>query len=211
MKWWACLGTGLIAGLAITLFWLVDRQNASVTRTDGPRGTVPRITLIDQLNRSVPLRAMGGIVLVANVITTSASPECPGSLGPMRLLQRRLQSNHSLAHGVQLISVTRDPLRDTPGVLGAYAQNVGADSGVWRFVTGQPEEVGRLLAVLAAGDQSPTPQSPDAGRSELGTYACPDEADFLSLIDGQGRIRARYNPQEFDEQRVLADITSLLR
>jgi cytochrome oxidase Cu insertion factor (SCO1/SenC/PrrC family) len=49
-----------------------------------------------------------------------------------------------------------DPTADTPEVLQRYAAGFGADPGIWDFLTGQPEEVARVvreMGVFTEGDR----------------------------------------------------------
>ena len=53
----------------------------------------------------------------------------------------------SNARNVRLISLTMDPVDDTPQVLAKYGQSYGQDTGRWSFLTGDETEMHRLVGV----------------------------------------------------------------
>lgn len=90
----------------------------ALTRADGKR-----VSLADEL-------AFDGPVLL-NFVFTTCSAVCPIASRTFAEVQAKL------AHGerVRMISISLDPLNDTPAVLRAYARKFGAGPD-WRFYTG---------------------------------------------------------------------------
>jgi protein SCO1/2 len=92
-----------------------------LTRSDGIR-----VALDDELVFDGPV--------VLNFIFTSCSAVCPIATRTLAELQDQLRSGEKL----RLISISLDPLNDTPQALRDYARKAGAGPG-WRFYTGSVE------------------------------------------------------------------------
>lgn len=94
-----------------------------------------------------------GRVVLLNVMFTSCSDACP-------LITRHLQDVREAmgdsAREVHFVSLTSDPLRDTPDVLKAFAAKHGVDTRYWTFLTGEPADMDLVLARL--GHRIPSPE-----------------------------------------------------
>ena len=105
---------------------------------------VPDFTLTDQARRSISLSQFAGKVVVAAFVYTS----CPLPNYCFRLSNNlgRLQKRFSDRLGQDLIflSVTMDPVHDTPEVLAKYAATWKADPRFWHFLTGSRTDVEAL-------------------------------------------------------------------
>jgi protein SCO1/2 len=97
------------------------RGPVALVRSDGTR-----VALDDEL-------AFDGPVVI-NFIFTSCSAVCPIATRTLAELQERLRPGES----VRIMSISLDPLNDTPDALRAYARKAGARAG-WRFYTGSVE------------------------------------------------------------------------
>ena len=97
--------------------------------------------------------ALQNRVVLLNVIFTSCNDACP-------LITRKLKEVRELlgdkADGVTFISLTSDPLRDTPAVLKAYTLKQGADDPHWLFLTGDKAQMDLVLGRI--GQIVPTPE-----------------------------------------------------
>lgn len=105
---------------------------------------VPDFDLFDSSNRPVRLSDFTGKVIAINFIYTRCPlPEvCPRLSANFAELQRRFRSQ--MGKDLVLLSVTLDATYDTPEVLTKYAARWGADSAVWRFLTGAPSKIEQL-------------------------------------------------------------------
>ena len=120
---------------------------------------LPDVALIDQDGRKVRFASdlMAGRVVAVSFIFTSCTTICPPIGATFGKLRRLLGSR--AGSSVQLISVSVDPLNDTPARLKAWAGKFGGGPG-WTLLTGPKPEVDRLLRALQAytpnfGDHSP--------------------------------------------------------
>ncbi len=109
---------------------------------------VPDFTLLDQRRRPVSLSSLRGKVVVANFIyTTCALPNfCLRLANNFGVLQRRFAQQ--LGKELVLLTLTFDPVHDTPEVMATYATQWNASADTWRFLTGAPADVERACALF---------------------------------------------------------------
>ncbi len=110
--------------------------------------SVPDFTLLDQQKRPVALSRLRGKLVVANFIyTTCALPNfCLRLANNFGVLQKRFASQ--LGTDLVLLTLTFDPLHDTPEVMTTYAKQWNANADTWRFLTGAPVDVERACALF---------------------------------------------------------------
>jgi protein SCO1/2 len=95
----------------------------------------------------LPQEVIGKRIAVVNFIYTSCTTVCPVSSASFQQLQRRLGAR--LGKEVVLVSITVDPLRDTPQKLREYAGRYDAREG-WAWLTGAKPDVDAVLKGLGA-------------------------------------------------------------
>ena len=97
----------------------------------------------------------------------------------MRRLQTELAGSE-----VRLVTVTVDPLTDTPEVLADYAQRFGADKERWLFLTGDENAIHELAASVQLAVQ----REPGAPPGSQVTHA----TRFI-VVDSGGVVRGYYD------------------
>ena len=153
------------------------------------------LTLLDQDGRRVlPAQWAQRIVLI-NFVYTGCSTVCPLQTRALADMQSQLPAR--MRHRVQLLSISLDPLNDTPAALKAFAVRMGADLSGWRFATGRPQDVERLSEALRLF------------RPGAGTRKPDDHATALWLVDPQGQLRLRYGGNPPDVPRLLRELSEL--
>jgi protein SCO1/2 len=95
-----------------------------------------------------------GRVVVMNFIFTSCTTICP-TMGATFARVQRLLGNRDVA----MISVSIDPTVDTPERLAVWSKRLGAKPG-WTLVTGEKNDVDRLLKSLGLFNADPAAHSP---------------------------------------------------
>jgi cytochrome oxidase Cu insertion factor (SCO1/SenC/PrrC family) len=106
---------------------------------------------------------------------------------------------------VKMISVSVDPERDTPRVLAAYAAKYEADGRRWHFLTGQREQVIKLIRDGFHLSVAVLPTDSDAAGM------IPHSPRFV-LVDGGGQIRGYYDSREMLAMaRLKNDLETLLK
>ena len=105
--------------------------------------------LIDQKSRADSSLDLRGKVVAINFIYTSCPlPNfCLRIANNFGVLQKRLKAR--LGRDLVLLTVTFDPVHDTPAVLARYASQWDADPATWHFLTGPSNDVQRVCQLLA--------------------------------------------------------------
>lgn len=109
---------------------------------------VPDFTLTDQNNHPVRLSQFRGKVIAMNFVYTRCPlPDyCFRLSNNLAQVQKRFRAE--LGRNLILLTITFDPVRDTPQVLAKYAHIWNADLRVWHFLTGPLPEVRRVCGLF---------------------------------------------------------------
>ncbi|KFE64242.1 SCO family protein [Hyalangium minutum] len=131
-------------------------------RSEETRGIhIPDETLVDQDGHPVRLASelSGRRAVVVNFLFTTCSTIC----SPMSAVFARLRRELGEPEGkdVLFLSVSLDPVRDTPERLKRFAEKFepGPRPG-WSFLTGEPERVKRVLQALGGWVPDKTSHTP---------------------------------------------------
>ena len=87
--------------------------------------------------------ALQNRVVLLNVIFTSCNDACPLITQKLKEVREVLGDK---ADDITFISLTSDPLRDTPAVLKAYTLKQGVDGPHWFFLTGDKAQMDLVLS-----------------------------------------------------------------
>jgi protein SCO1/2 len=128
----------------------LDARRTSSSARLRPGDAVPAFALTTDAGEPFTLDDLRGhATAVTFIFTRCPVPEfCPLMSRRFQQIQRETARDPAL-RGARLLSVTLDPTFDTPAVLDAYARAIQADPARWRFVTGTPDEIGRLSKAFA--------------------------------------------------------------
>lgn len=143
---------------------------------------IKEFKLVDSAGEAFYSRDMEGQVWLASFFFTSCPTICPRMNEQLAKYQERLASKN-----VQLISITSDPVTDTPAVLREYATRYRApNSKLWRFLTGDPlliKRVGSEFFSAAAGDGH--------------------HSSRLFMVDRWGNVRGSFDWQQPEEEAAM--------
>lgn len=124
--------------------------NASESRV-APPASRPRSTLFsckftNELGQAVSIDDFHGQALAITFFYTRCPlPDyCPRLSKNFEMAMKKLESNANTPTNWHFLSVTFDPLVDTPAMLKNYAMNYGYDPAHWSFLTGAPEKIEAL-------------------------------------------------------------------
>jgi protein SCO1/2 len=96
---------------------------------DGIRG-------VDQQGRPLEARRLAGHPVLLHFVFAGCTSSCPTQLLELAELHRGLPE--AARRRIRFVSVTVDPLSDTPQALAALARRMGADREGWTFLSGRP-------------------------------------------------------------------------
>lgn len=131
---------------------------------------------------------------------------CPLAAHVFYQLKVAMQSDPLLADGVQLMSLSFDPERDTPEVMSLYGRNFqyAGEAGEWRFITTASEAA---LAPLLKGYQQE--------RQRQISVAAEQDVEYghllrVFLIDENLQVRNIYGVSFLHPELLKADVRTLL-
>jgi protein SCO1/2 len=155
----------------------------------------PPFRLTDQDGQPRALEDFRGKTVLLDFIFTRCPGPCPILTGLHAKVQRELPPE--VQARTRFISITLDPLRDTPTVLREYAVKRGIDLANWSFLTGPPAEVDAVLKSYGIGSM----------RTADGNI---EHVVATFLIDGNGQIARRYLGLDgHDPKDLVRDVTRL--
>lgn len=154
--------------------------------------TVPDFRLTNQKRRPIALSELRGKVVAINFIYASCPlPNfCLRIANNFGVLQKRFKAQ--LGRDLVLLTVTFDPVHDTPDVLAQYAGRWNADPATWHFLTGPVRDVQRVCHLFGVDF------FPDEGLMNHSLHT--------AIIDRQGRMVANIEGNQFTADQ-LGDLT----
>lgn len=157
------------------------------------------LTFKTQLGQPFSIANLHHKVTLFNFIYTQCSAVCPVQTKALSEVLASLPVK--LKPHVAFISVSLDPLNDTPAKLKAFAQRTHAEADNWVFITGSPADTATLTERLKLFGTDP---------KKLKQAVRPnDHTTHLWLVDAQGRLMMRYMGNPIDKARIAQDIAQL--
>lgn len=158
-------------------------------------GEVKPFKLTERNGKEVTLDSLRGKVWVANFIFTSCTSQCPLIMMEAQKVSKALLFKENF----RMVSVSIDPMSDTPERLSKYANEWKADPFKWLFLTGTFSEV---KSFMHEGLQVPT----EVEAVEL------MHSSKLVLVDHLSRIRGYYDAEDGAQmKKLLRDSKDLLK
>ena len=148
----------LLAGFTFSAALLVCWSATSIaanTSTDAAAEAKAReyftnIELIDQNGQRLAFYddVLKGNIVVISFIFTNCQGACPLMTRNLTMIRDMLPSN--VRDEIQFISISLDPVRDTPAAMKEFAQTHDADQERWLWLTGQPDNVNLITQKLGS-------------------------------------------------------------
>jgi protein SCO1 len=168
----------------------------------------PSGKVLDSKGRSHDLSRFvtGKVTLLSLFYAQCADPEgCPLAFSTMVDLRDRLNSDQALASHVRLVSLSFDPVHDTPARLAEFGDHLAGKGVTWDFLTTASmrdaapllDELGQDVAV----EQDGTGGSPRVIAHML----------KLFLIDRSGVVREIYSTAFLQTEVLYNDVLTLLQ
>jgi protein SCO1 len=162
-----------------------------------PPQLAPDLPFIDHLGQPQSLRRwLSGQVTAVQTIFTGCSSVCPIQGALFAAAQRQL-AGQALRQPVRWLSISIDPLGDTPELLRAWLHRSGPPPASWVAAVPRVADVDRLRRSLDGGNAAPAPTL-DA------------HSDKVYVFDAQAQLRWRTAslPTVEDVARVLRHLAA---
>ncbi len=183
-------------------------------------GALPAFDLTDQKGNQFSSNNINGKIVLANFIFTNCTEICPVLTPRFKEIQDRLIDHKDLYGNVILISISVDPESDTPDVLFDYSLRYGSEYNLWKFVTGETDQVRNLVNkgfMLSYQKINESFQHiHDDGSVHVHGYNV-GHSNRVALVDMKGQIRAFYSGSEgqgetdWDVEKVMSDLRYLAK
>jgi cytochrome oxidase Cu insertion factor (SCO1/SenC/PrrC family) len=165
---------------------------------------VADFNLTNQQGQVFTLANLRGQVWVADIIFTRCAGPCPRMTRQMKELQDALPATSK----ARLVTLTTDPVFDTPQVLRLYGERFGTNPERWSFLTGSKDEIAKLATSslkLTAIEKTPAERENPA---DLFIHST-----IFVIVDKKGRLRGVFesNGEGIDPQRVKSQILSAVK
>jgi len=164
-----------------------------------PGDAVPDARFVDQNGKT---RSFGGFkgspVVMTFIYTKCPLPTfCPLMDRHFAAMQKPLAADPALGK-VHLVTVSFDPVTDTPPVLKAHAKTLNADLTRWTFLTGDRDDIDKFAARFGVS----------VGR------ALNDARDIThnlrtAIVSADGTLLKVYTGNDWSPEQVLADLKNL--
>jgi cytochrome oxidase Cu insertion factor (SCO1/SenC/PrrC family) len=164
--------------------------------------------LLDPSGKPVRLAELtrGRITVMSFIYTRCAAAKaCPMATGVLMQLHRESGKDTALAKRLRLVSMSFDPINDTPERMCAYSGLASSrtNAAPWHFVTARSQA--ELQPILDAyGQAVDKKQNPNDPTGPL------NHTLRVFLVDAAGDIRNIYSSGTLDPRLVLADIRTLV-
>ena len=190
-----------VRGEKIVDMYRHNLEHASFKNVDMANiGPAPKFTLTDQRGDLFSSEDLEGQIYVVEFFFTTCPSICP--IMTQNLLQ--VQSAFADDSGISLVSISINPVYDTPEVLTNYAKKYGITHPNWHLLTGDQDRIYQMANKgfnLYVGPGAEI----DGGFEHSG---------FFALVDGQGNIRSRYdqygNPIIYYDGLELKQVSNLI-
>jgi protein SCO1/2 len=166
-----------------------------------PGEPVPNGTFVDQDGRKRAFSAFKGSPVVMTFIYTRCPLPtfCPLMDRHFVTLQNTLKQDPALKN-VRLVTVSFDPITDTPAVLKHHANTLDADLTRWTFLTGDRDDVDQFASRFGVSIARSMSNQLDITHN-LRT----------ALIDADGRLVKVYTGNDWSPDQIIADLKPIVR
>lgn len=138
----------LVLAVAVVYVILPACLRAQDESTAISRLTIPDVELVDQHGKRVRFYSdlVEGRVVAIETVFTTCTTICPMMGANFSKLSRLLGSQDR--GRVNLISISVDPITDTPEMLDRWSRQFGPAGQDWTLLTGSKDDIDRLLKAL---------------------------------------------------------------
>lgn len=170
---------------------------------------LPEFTLTSQSGASFGRGDLLGKVWVVDFMFTSCPSVCPMLSARMAEVAKRYARDPD----VRFLSISVDPVTDTPAVLTAYATRFGADPARWTWLTGEEKNVQQVIIGGFREMVQRLPAAPSTPEATAGK--APPAPNILHgerfvVVDRDGVIRGYPDPKVSGDVEATVDAVRAL-
>ncbi len=158
----------------------------------------PKFDLQDADGHGASLDGLSGKVIVLNFIYTHCPDVCPLHAEKIAAVQS-LVNRTAMRNRVRFVTITTDPVRDTPDVLRAYGSLHGLDPANWVFLTSGQDRPHATRRLAEAFGHRFVETSDGLQMHGVVTH----------VIDRSGRLSANFHGLDFDDANLVLFVTAL--
>lgn len=160
----------------------------------------PSFELTDIDGLPVSLESTNGKARIVYFYFANCPDVCPPTTFLLSQVQDQLEAEGKLGSKAELISITFDPVRDTPEVIRDFASRHFADFNGWRFLRGEEASTIQLAKDFGVGVMK---------NEEDGSYT---HFNVITLVDKDGQIRKWINGSDEDltADKIVDELNKLL-
>lgn len=159
---------------------------------------IPPFQFTDQNGQAFGDADLNGKIYVANFFFTSCPTICPA----MQTLMKKVHDTDDFVklNDFKLVSFTVDPDRDSPEILKAFGERLGADDNRWKFLTGNRD------SIYSIGMKGFFVNAMEDSAADGGFL----HSDMMLLIDRDKHIRGIYEGTSLKDVKRLIDEIKVL-
>jgi protein SCO1/2 len=133
---------GTLDDVHLAAAFVAGLPNHLITHVAAAGDALPRYRFESQTGRFVRFDDLRGKIVLLTFIYTRCPDRdiCPAISAKFAYLQRHLDPR-----SFQLVTLTLDPLHDTPAALAAYGKEFAADPHRWSLLTGEPSQIKNMI------------------------------------------------------------------
>ncbi|MDH4467822.1 MAG: SCO family protein [Bacteriovoracaceae bacterium] len=156
--------------------------------------TVKNFTLLDENGVEFNSLSLAKKFTIVHFHFSSCPTICPEMLKTAQNMEKRVRG---LGQSISILSVTIDPLKDTPEVLFPLARKHRANPFVWKFLTGTELQIQELLQSFK---QSPVHFTKDTSAIDI------VHSGSFFVMDRSLNVRGIYHNNVSEVNRMMIDI-----
>lgn len=160
----------------------------------------PGFKLQDSEGNTVRLSDFGDKVVILHFIYANCPDVCPLHSQKIAAIQASINDG-SMKDLVQFISITTDPVNDTPDVLRDYSDRHGLDPSNWVILTKRPDQTENATRVLARDYGLEFTMTADSDMMMHGAVT--------HVVDIGGRFAAKFHGMDFKNVNLILYVSEL--
>ena len=163
-------------------------------KSDSPydKDGVADFAFVDTEGKTITKADLLGQPWIVCFVFTHCAATCPAVTNSMRGLQDQLKD-----YDFRLVTLTVDPVRDTPEVLKEYGKGRGADFSKWSFLGGDQRDIYRLIH---GSFKMPVQEMQGEKRQQGFEFI---HSNNIMLVDETGVVRGKFDAMKGPDMAAL--------